>query len=142
MALVHIDDALKLNRQQQAQHWRILTSDPLRVRRIASELAQRLDDRYELRDWSQENRVWFEAVQVEKRMMFIILTLIVAVASFNLVSMLVMTVIDKRADIAILRSMGAGRWSVMRIFMFQGLASGSLGTGLGLGLGLVLECLS
>jgi len=60
------------------------------------------------------------------------------VASFNLVSMLVMTVIDKRADIAILRSMGAGRWSVMRIFMFQGLASGSLGTGLGLGLGLVL----
>jgi len=138
LALVHIDDALKLNRQQQAQHWRILTSDPLRVRRIASELAQGLDDRYELRDWSQENRVWFEAVQVEKRMMFIILTLIVAVASFNLVSMLVMTVIDKRADIAILRSMGAGRWSVMRIFMFQGLASGSLGTGLGLGLGLVL----
>jgi lipoprotein-releasing system permease protein len=138
LALVHLDDALKLNRQQQAQHWRILTSDPLRVRRIASELAQGLDDRYELRDWSQENRVWFEAVQVEKRMMFIILTLIVAVASFNLVSMLVMTVIDKRADIAILRSMGAGRWSVMRIFMFQGLASGSLGTGLGLGLGLVL----
>jgi lipoprotein-releasing system permease protein len=71
-------------------------------------------------------------------MMFIILTLIVAVASFNLVSMLVMTVVDKRADIAILRSMGAGKWSVMRIFMLQGLASGGLGTGLGVGLGLLL----
>jgi lipoprotein-releasing system permease protein len=71
-------------------------------------------------------------------MMFIILTLIVAVASFNLVSMLVMTVVDKRSDIAILRSMGASQWSVMRIFMLQGLASGGLGTGLGLGLGLAL----
>jgi len=104
----------------------------------ASELAQQLDDRYELRDWSQENRVWFEAVQVEKRMMFIILTLIVAVASFNLVSMLVMTVVDKRADIAILRSMGAGSGSVMRIFMLQGLASGGLGTALGVALGLCI----
>jgi len=138
LALIHLEDALKLTRRSQAQHWRMLTDDPLRVRRIASELAQLLDDRYELRDWSQENRVWFEAVQVEKRMMFIILTLIVAVASFNLVSMLVMTVVDKRADIAILRSMGAGKWSVMRIFMLQGLASGGLGTGLGVGLGLLL----
>jgi lipoprotein-releasing system permease protein len=138
LALIHLEDALKLTRRSQAQHWRMLTDDPLRVRRIASELSQLLDDRYELRDWSQENRVWFEAVQVEKRMMFIILTLIVAVASFNLVSMLVMTVVDKRADIAILRSMGAGKWSVMRIFMLQGLASGGLGTGLGVGLGLLL----
>jgi lipoprotein-releasing system permease protein len=138
LALIHLDDALRLNRRTQVQHWRLLTDDPLRVRSIASELVQGLDDRYELRDWSQENRVWFEAVQVEKRMMFIILTLIVAVASFNLVSMLVMTVVDKRSDIAILRSMGAGQWSVMRIFMLQGLASGGLGTGLGLGLGLLL----
>lgn len=138
LALIHLDDALKLNRQQHAQRWRILTDNPLQVRRIGLELAQGLDDRYELRDWSQENRVWFEAVQVEKRMMFIILTLIVAVASFNLVSMLVMTVVDKRSDIAILRSMGAGRLSVMRIFMLQGLASGGLGTALGVALGLLI----
>ena len=138
LALIHLDDALKLNRQTQVQRWRILTDRPLQVRRIAMELAKDLDDRYELRDWSQENRVWFEAVQVEKRMMFIILTLIVAVASFNLVSMLVMTVVDKRSDIAILRSMGAGRLSVMRIFMLQGLASGGLGTAIGVGLGLLM----
>jgi len=138
LALIHLDDALKLNRQSQVSHWRMLTDNPMQVRKIASELAQQLDDRYELRDWSQENRVWFEAVQVEKRMMFIILTLIVAVASFNLVSMLVMTVVDKRADIAILRSMGAGSGSVMRIFMLQGLASGGLGTALGVALGLCI----
>lgn len=135
LALIHIHDALRLNRQQAPSHWRILTADPLQVRQTAAALAGRLDDRYQLRDWSQENRVWFEAVQVEKRMMFIILTLIVAVASFNLVSMLVMTVVDKRSDIAILRSMGARRASIMRIFMLQGFASGGLGTLLGVALG-------
>jgi len=138
LALIHIEDALRLNRQDAPTHWRILTADPMQVRQTAAALAGRLDERYQLRDWSQENRVWFEAVQVEKRMMFIILTLIVAVASFNLVSMLVMTVVDKRSDIAILRSMGASRASIMRIFMFQGFASGSLGTLLGLGLGVAI----
>jgi lipoprotein-releasing system permease protein len=138
LALIHIEDALRLNRQDSPTHWRILTADPMQVRQTAAALAGRLDEGYQLRDWSQENRVWFEAVQVEKRMMFIILTLIVAVASFNLVSMLVMTVVDKRSDIAILRSMGASRASIMRIFMFQGFASGSLGTLLGLVLGMAL----
>lgn len=138
LALIHIQDALRLNRQDEPRHWRILTIDPMRVRQVAAELSVALDQRYQLRDWSQENRVWFEAVQVEKRMMFIILTLIVAVASFNLVSMLVMTVVDKRSDIAILRSMGASRASIMRIFMVQGFASGGLGTLLGVALGIVI----
>ena len=66
-----------------------------------------------MRDWTRTNRNWFSAVQVEKRLMFIILTLIVAVAAFNLVSTLVMTVTDKRADIAILRTLGASPRSVM-----------------------------
>jgi lipoprotein-releasing system permease protein len=81
-----------------------------------------------VRDWTRTNRNWFDAVQVEKRMMFIILTLIVAVAAFNLVSTLVMTVTDKRADIAILRTLGASPRSIMGIFVVQGAASGVIGT--------------
>ena len=74
------------------------------------------------------NRNWFDAVQIEKRLMFIILTLIVAVAAFNLVSTLVMTVTDKRADIAILRTLGASPRSIMGIFMVQGALVGVIGT--------------
>jgi lipoprotein-releasing system permease protein len=80
----------------------------------------------------------FAAVQVEKRMMFIILTLIVAVAAFNLVSTLVMTVTDKRADIAILRTLGASPGSIMGIFVVQGAAVGVMGTLGGLALGLLV----
>ena len=87
-------------------------------------------------DWTRQNRSWFAAVQLEKRMMFIILTLIVAVAAFNLVSTLVMTVTDKRADIAILRTLGASPSSIMGIFMVQGATVGVIGTGLGLLMGL------
>jgi lipoprotein-releasing system permease protein len=91
-----------------------------------------------VRDWTQQNRSWFAAVQLEKRMMFIILTLIVAVAAFNLVSTLVMTVTDKRADIAILRTLGASPSSIMGIFVVQGAAVGVIGTLAGLLLGLVV----
>ena len=91
-----------------------------------------------VRDWTQHNRTWFAAVQLEKRMMFIILTLIVAVAAFNLVSTLVMTVTDKRADIAILRTLGASPRSIMGIFMVQGAMVGVVGTGAGLLLGLLV----
>jgi lipoprotein-releasing system permease protein len=89
-----------------------------------------------IRDWTRQNRTWFAAVQVEKRMMFIILTLIVAVAAFNLVSTLVMTVTDKRADIAILRTLGASPGSIMGIFVVQGAMVGVIGTLAGLLLGL------
>ena len=91
-----------------------------------------------MRDWTRTNRNWFDAVQVEKRLMFIILTLIVAVAAFNLVSTLVMTVTDKRADIAILRTLGASPRSVMGIFMVQGALSGVIGTLAGVALGLLI----
>ena len=90
-----------------------------------------------IRDWGRINRNWFAAVQVEKRMMFIILTLIVAVAAFNLVSSLVMTVTDKRADIAILRTLGATPGSILRIFMIQGSVSGAFGTLLGAAAGII-----
>ena len=104
----------------------------------AAELAGTLTGSPVVRDWTTQNRTWFAAVQVEKRMMFIILTLIVAVAAFNLVSTLVMTVTDKRADIAILRTLGASPSSIMGIFVVQGAAVGVIGTLAGLALGLVV----
>ena len=91
-----------------------------------------------VQDWSKQNRTWFAAVQVEKRMMFIMLTLIVAVAAFNLVSTLVMTVTDKQADIAILRTLGASPRSIMGIFMIQGGLVGLFGTALGVSVGVLI----
>src|SRR6187455_2149494 len=101
-----------------------------------AELANSLGPQVLVRDWTSTNRNWFSAVQVEKRLMSIILTLIIMVAAFNLVSTLVMTVTDKRADIAILRTLGATPRSVMGIFMVQGAASGVIGTLAGVLLGL------
>ncbi|NDC21698.1 MAG: FtsX-like permease family protein, partial [Burkholderiaceae bacterium] len=101
-------------------------------------LAQVVPQALWVSDWSRSNRNWFAAVQTEKKMMFIILTLIIAVAAFNLVSTLVMTVTDKQADIAILRTMGASAGLVQRIFLVQGLAIGLLGSLLGVGFGLLI----
>ena len=89
-------------------------------------------------DWSRQNRTWYEAVQVEKRMMGIILFLIVLVGAFGLVSSLVMTVNSKRSDIAILRTQGATRGSIMRIFMVQGAFIGTAGVLIGVGVGLLI----
>jgi cell division protein FtsX len=96
---------------------------------VAHAAGRYLDRDLLVRDWTRQNRTWFAAVQLEKRMMFIILTLIVAVAAFNLVSTLVMTVTDKRADIAILRTLGASPGSIMGVFMVQGAMVGIIGTG-------------
>jgi lipoprotein-releasing system permease protein len=108
------------------------------ARAVADQLGHSFGAGFELRDWTRSNRAWFDAVQIEKRLMFIILTLIVAVAAFNLVSTLVMTVTDKRADIAILRTLGASPRSVMGIFMVQGAASGLIGTAGGVLLGMLV----
>ncbi|MFL6567150.1 MAG: FtsX-like permease family protein, partial [Burkholderiales bacterium] len=89
-------------------------------------------------DWTNSNPNLFRAVQIEKRMMFIILTLIVAVATFNVVSTLVMLVTDKQADIAILRTLGAAPGSIMQVFMVQGSVIGVLGTLLGVVGGVIL----
>jgi lipoprotein-releasing system permease protein len=91
-----------------------------------------------VRDWTRVNATWFAAVQSQKRMMFVILTMIIAVAAFNLVSTLVMTVRDKQADIAILRTLGASPRSIMRIFVIQGTLVGVLGTLLGVGFGVLV----
>ena len=91
-------------------------------------------------DWTQQNRTWFAAVQVEKRMMAIILFLIVLVGAFGLVSSLVMTVTEKQSDIAVLRTMGARRGSVMMIFIVQGAFVAAMGVAIGIGAGLLIAC--
>lgn len=138
LALVHLDDAAKFFRVEGVTGVQLKLHDLHRAPQVSRDLQARLGDQAEVRDWTRTNRQWFSAVQVEKRLMAIILTLIVAVASFNLVSTLVMTVTDKRADIAILRTLGASPRSVMAIFMVQGATSGVVGTLAGVCLGLLV----
>jgi lipoprotein-releasing system permease protein len=135
---MHHEDASRLFRVDGVSGIRLLTRDMMAAPAVARELARALPADLLVRDWSSENRNWFAAVQIEKRMMFIILTLIIAVAAFNLVSMLVMTVTDKQADIAILRTIGASPASIMKIFIIQGSGVGLLGTLLGVIAGTLL----
>jgi lipoprotein-releasing system permease protein len=136
LVFVHWEDAAKIFRLEGPTGVRLKLKDLHQAREVAQELSHTLSGDLLLRDWTRQNRTWFAAVQVEKRMMFIILTLIVAVAAFNLVSTLVMTVTDKRADIAILRTLGASPASIMGIFVVQGAMVGVIGTLAGLLLGL------
>ena len=138
LALIHLDDAAKLYRQDGATGVQLKLADLHQARAVAQQLSSQLPPGLLVRDWTRTNRNWFDAVQLEKRLMFIILTLIVAVAAFNLVSTLVMTVTDKRADIAILRTLGASPRSVMGIFVVQGAASGVIGTLSGVAFGLLV----
>jgi lipoprotein-releasing system permease protein len=145
LAMVHVADAQKVFRLASPTGVRLKLRDLHQAPTVGYELRALLNAKLGaagaglvVRDWTRQNRTWFAAVQVEKRMMFIILTLIVAVAAFNLVSTLVMTVTDKRADIAILRTLGASPRSIMSVFVVQGALSGVLGTLAGLGLGLAV----
>lgn len=131
LALMHVEDAARFFRTPGPNAMRIKLADMDKAPLVAQQLAQVLPGDYWVRDWSKQNSTWFAAVQTEKRMMFLILTLIIAVAAFNLVSMLVMTVKDKRSDIAILRTLGASPGSIQKIFMIQGALVGWIGTGLG-----------
>jgi len=135
---IQMDDAEKLFRLNAPTGIRLRVDDLLQAPSIARELAATMTGDLYFQDWSQKNRNYFAAVKTEKRMMFIILTLIIAVAAFNLVSTLVMTVRDKQADIAILRTLGATPSSIMKIFMVQGSMVGTLGTLLGVGFGVLI----
>ncbi|NUN62427.1 MAG: lipoprotein-releasing ABC transporter permease subunit [Burkholderiaceae bacterium] len=141
LVLLHHEDAQRIFRLEGPTGIRLKLRDLHQARTVAQELASSLSGDLLIRDWTQQNRTWFAAVQLEKRMMFIILTLIVAVAAFNLVSTLVMTVQDKRADIAILRTLGASPRSIMGVFVVQGAMVGVIGTlaGLLLGLGIAFN---
>jgi len=138
LALVHVDDAAKLFRVEGPTGVQLKLKNVNDARQVGSSLQAALGPQYSVRDWTRTNANWFSAVELEKRLMFIILTLIVAVAAFNLVSTLVMTVTDKQADIAILRTLGASPRSVMGIFMVQGALSGVIGTLAGVVFGLLI----
>jgi lipoprotein-releasing system permease protein len=105
---------------------------------VARDLTAKLGRDFYATDWTRSHANFFRAVEIEKRVMFIILLLIVAVAAFNIVSTLVMMVTDKRPDIAILRTLGASPGSIMGIFVVQGAAVGVIGTLAGLLLGLAV----
>jgi len=133
VALVHRDAAAKLVRLgSDVTGVRLKLDDLYQAPRIAREIAQSLPGYYRVRDWTQQHRNFFSALQTEKRMMAIILFLIVAVAAFNIVSALVMVVTDKQSDIAILRTLGVSPGGVMAVFIIQGTAIGLVGTLLGI----------
>ncbi|GAD22829.1 ABC-type transport system, involved in lipoprotein release, permease component [Acidovorax sp. MR-S7] len=136
LVLLHHEDAERIFRLEGPTGVRLKLRDLHAAPEVTQQLAHSLSGHLLIRDWTQQNKTWFAAVQLEKRMMFIILTLIVAVAAFNLVSTLVMTVQDKRADIAILRTLGASPGSIMGVFVVQGAMVGVIGTLAGLLLGL------
>lgn len=139
LALIHMEDAAKLYRMGDTVSGLRLKLDDLFLAPLVSrQLAEQLDGNYYVSDWTQQHANFFRAVQMEKRVMFIILTLIVAVAAFNIVSTLVMAVTDKRADIAIMRTFGASPASIMKIFIVQGALIGVIGTVLGALLGIVI----
>lgn len=138
MAFIHLQDAEQLQQVDAPAGLRLRIADANQAPQVAQALKQTLDGQYILRDWTQRNATWFAALRSQKTMMFIILSLIVAVAAFNVVAMLVMSVTDKRADVAILRTLGARPLSIMKIFMVQGLLSGLLGVVAGTAVGVLV----
>jgi lipoprotein-releasing system permease protein len=138
LAFVDNEDAARVFRESGTAGVRLRIADMQKAPEVASELKKVLPPYVMASDWSRNNRTWFAAVQTEKRMMFLILALIVAVAAFNLLSSLVMAVKDKQSDIAILRTLGAGPGEVARIFLVQGALIGVIGTLLGVAGGIVI----
>ncbi|WP_137719911.1 lipoprotein-releasing ABC transporter permease subunit [Methylobacillus flagellatus] len=141
LALIHMDDAAALYRMGDwVSGLRLKLDDMFQAPRVSEQLVTHLSSmgNYTIRDWTQQHANFFRAIQMEKRVMFIILTLIVAVAAFNIVSTLVMAVTDKRADIAIMRTFGASPRSIMQIFMVQGALIGIIGTLFGVFFGVLL----
>lgn len=140
MLFMNIEDAAALFRTGGPMGVRVRVADMQEAPAVAESLMKSLLPGYFARDWTVENKTWFAAVQVEKRMMSIILFLIVLVGAFGLVSTLVMTVTEKQSDIAILRTLGASPGSIMKIFMIQGAVIGVIGVASGVAIGLLIAC--
>ena len=139
LALIHMEDAQRLYRMEdRVSGVRLKIDDLFQAPRVAREIARTLTADTYIYDWTKSHANFFRAVQIEKNMMFIILSLIVAVAAFNLVTTLVMAVTDKQADIAILRTLGASPLSIMAVFIVQGALIGFIGLGLGVAGGVAL----
>jgi len=139
LALIHMEDAQRLLRlEDEVSGVRLKLKDLFLARQVSRELLKDLPDTVFVSDWTRQHANFFRAIQIEKNVMFIILTLIVAVAAFNIVSTLVMAVTDKQPDIAILRTLGASPRSIMKVFIVQGSLMGVLGTLLGVAGGVAL----
>ena len=139
LALVNLEDAQRLYRLgDRVSGVRLKLDDLFQARTVAREVTRSLARDLYVSDWTRSHANFFRAVQIEKTMMFIILTLIIAVAAFNMVSTLVIAVTDKQSDIAILRTLGASPASIMQIFVVQGALIGVFGTALGVVGGITL----
>ena len=139
VAVVHLGDAARLFRLVPGvSGLRIKVEDIQEAPRLSREIATSLHGAYWVSDWTRHHRNFFRALETERMVMFVILSLIVAVAAFNIVSTLIMVVTDKQSDIAVLRTLGATPRAVMRIFMVQGTVIGVVGTLVGVLGGIVL----
>ncbi|MBL8399251.1 MAG: lipoprotein-releasing ABC transporter permease subunit [Candidatus Accumulibacter sp.] len=139
LALIRLEDAQLLYRlDDRVSGVRLKLDDLFKAPAVARALAGTLNTDAYISDWTRSHANFFRAVQIEKNMMFIILSLIIAVAAFNIVSTLVMAVTDKQADIAILRTLGASPGSIMAVFIVQGALIGFIGLGLGIAGGVAL----
>ncbi len=139
LALIHMADAQKLYRMDNnVSGLRLKLSDMFQAPQVVNDFASSLTGAYYISDWTQQHANYFRAIQIEKRMLSLILALIIAVAAFNIVSTLVMAVTDKQSDIAILRTLGASPRSIMKIFIVQGTFIGVAGTILGVTGGVLL----
>jgi lipoprotein-releasing system permease protein len=138
LALVHMRDAQTLYQLGDAATGvRLKLDDLFAARTVARELMESLPQQVFAADWTRSHANFFRAVEIEKRLMFIILSIIILVAAINIISTLVVAVADKQADIAILRTLGAAPGSIMQIFVVQGMVIGVVGTLLGVGVGIV-----
>jgi lipoprotein-releasing system permease protein len=138
LLLAHIDDVRALGAAAAGDGLRLRFTAPLLAPQLSARVRALLPAGLNVIDWTQDNASYFRAIRIEKTMMSLILLLIVAVAAFNLVAMLVMTVTDKRTDIAILRTLGSSPRAVMGVFITQGLVIGWAGVALGTALGVLL----
>jgi lipoprotein-releasing system permease protein len=140
LALIHLHDAQKLKQTNKGiEGIRIKTNDLMQAPKTARKLSDKLGGFYRVRDWTQENSNFYQATQQERIVMFIILSMIVAVAAFNILSTMVMLVTEKNSNIAILRTLGMSSGQVMKIFMVSGVVIGAIGTIIGTVLGLIVS---
>ena len=140
LAVIHLQDAQRLMRMGDGVTGvRLKLDDIWDAWNVARSLANRMDGMYRVRDWTRDHENFFRSLKMEKTIMFVLLSLVIAIAAFNLVSSLVMLVQDKQADIAILRTLGLSPGAVMRVFMVQGTVIGIVGVSLGVIGGVLLS---
>jgi lipoprotein-releasing system permease protein len=139
LALVHLDDLARLTRKGDAvTGLRLRVADIYAAHATVYDVARRLENIYYASDWTQTHQNFFRSITLTKTIMFVVLSLVVFVGAFNIVSTLVMVVKDKQGDVAILRTLGSSPRSVMQIFIYQGAAIGLIGTLLGIGIGVAI----